>query len=158
MASKIPTSGSLEIDSTASAVEDICQQLISLLEDAHFSKDDVFAVHLALEEALINAVEHGNKMDPEKKVKIDYQINSDKVDISITDQGPGFNPEHVPDPRIGENIYKYDGRGLLLIQSFMDEVKFNKSGNCLNMIRFKDRTGSVADKDSKIQGNKTTNL
>jgi serine/threonine-protein kinase RsbW len=144
-------SGSFEIASDTSAIESICLRIISELQDANFSQDDVFAVHLALEEAITNAVKHGNKMDPDKKVKIQYKIDAEKVEISITDQGEGFSPDHVPDPRVGDNLYKYDGRGLLLIQSFMDHVEFNRSGNCLNMIRFKGSTGPLADKASKAK-------
>ncbi|MHC4265099.1 MAG: ATP-binding protein [Planctomycetota bacterium] len=144
-------SGSIEITSNTSAVEGVCQKIVSELQAANFSKDDVFAIHLALEEAITNAVKHGNKMDPDKKVKIQYEITKEKVEISITDQGDGFSPDQVPDPRVGENLYKFEGRGLLLIQSFMDQVKFNKSGNCLNMIRFKGRTGPLVDKVSKAQ-------
>ncbi|MHC4130936.1 MAG: ATP-binding protein [Planctomycetota bacterium] len=142
-------SDSIEIASIPSAVEDICLKIVSELQVANFNKDDIFAVHLALEEAITNAVKHGNKMDPDKKVKIKYKITSDKVEISITDQGDGFIPDRVPDPRVGENLYKSEGRGLLLIQSFMNQVTFNKNGNCLNMIRFKGRTGPLADKASK---------
>jgi serine/threonine-protein kinase RsbW len=139
-------SGSIEMPSTPSAVEDICQRIVPELKAADFTKDDVFAIHLALEEALTNAVKHGNKMDPAKKVKLQYKITSDKVEISIKDEGNGFNPQEVPDPRTGENLYKFEGRGLLLIQSFMDQVNFNDSGNVLNMVRFKGQTGPLADK------------
>ena len=145
----MPVSNSIEIASILSAVEDICLKIVSELQAENFNKDDIFAVHLALEEAITNAVKHGNKMDPDKKVKIQYKITSDKVEISITDQGDGFKPDQVPDPRVGENLYKFEGRGLLLIQSFMNQVTFNKSGNCLNMVRFKDRTGPLVDKASK---------
>jgi serine/threonine-protein kinase RsbW len=151
MTSKIPMTDSIEIASIPSAVEDICLKIVSELQAANFTKDDIFAVHLSLEEAVTNAVKHGNKMDPDKKVKIQYKITSDQVEISITDQGDGFKPEYVPDPRLDENLYKSEGRGLLLIQSFMNQITFNRSGNCLNMIRFKGRTSPLADKASKDQ-------
>ncbi|MHC4293085.1 MAG: ATP-binding protein [Planctomycetota bacterium] len=147
----MPISDSIEIASIPSAIEDICLKIVSELQEQNFTTDDVFSVHLALEEAITNAVKHGNKMDPDKKVKIQYKITSDKVEISITDQGDGFKPDNVPDPRVEENLYKSEGRGLLLIQSFMNQVAFNKSGNCLNMIRFKGRTSPLADKPSKAQ-------
>jgi serine/threonine-protein kinase RsbW len=150
MTAKIYMSGSAEVAGISSAVEDICQKLLSELQDAYFTEDDIFAVHLALEEAFTNAIKHGNKMDPAKKIKIQYKINSNKVEISVADQGNGFNPNQVPDPRTEENLYKSEGRGLLLIQSFMDQINFNKSGNCLNMIRFKGQRAPLADKDSKI--------
>jgi len=158
MTSQLPICNTLEISSVPTEIEKICNEIISRLGAAHFSKDDIFAVHLALEEGLINAVKHGNQMNPDKKVKVGYTINTDKIEISIEDEGRGFKPNDVPDPRLGENLYKYDGRGLLLIQSFMDEVEFNQRGNCLNMIRFKDQSGHLADKDSKVQRQKTENI
>ena len=94
-------------------------------------------VHLALEEAFLNAAQHGNKLDPTKKVKIDYALTAEEIEISITDQGGGFNPNSVPDPRSDENLYKPDGRGLLLIQSYMDTVEFNESGNRVRMVKQK---------------------
>ena len=76
----------------------MCGKILSQLQRNCFSQDDIFAVHLAVEEAFINAIRHGNKMDPTKKVKIEYLVSSDKVEIFMTDQGEGFNPEAVPDP------------------------------------------------------------
>ena len=104
-----------------------------------FGEDDIFAIHLALEEAFINAVNHGNKMDPEREVKIEYSVGADKVEISMTDEGRGFDPDVVPDPRYGENLYKIGGRGILLMRSYMDIVEFNKRGNRVRMVRYKER-------------------
>jgi len=139
MASEAPISCSLVVESRPSAIVGVCGRILSALETHDFSQDDVFAVHLALEEAFINAIRHGNKMDATKKVRIDYSVASDKVDISMTDQGDGFDPEAVPDPRIGENIYKPEGRGLFLINSYMDMVEFSESGNSVRMVRYRQR-------------------
>jgi serine/threonine-protein kinase RsbW len=128
---------SVVLGSTPSAIAGVCEWILAKLKDNNFGEDDIFAVHLALEEAFINAVKHGNKMDPSKEVKIDYSVGSDKVGISMTDQGNGFDPDSVPDPRYGENLYKTEGRGLLLIRSFMDVVEFNKRGNRVHMVRYK---------------------
>ncbi len=123
---------------TASATREVCQQILSQIRTYNYSQNDIFAIHLALEEAFTNAVKHGNKMDPNKEIKVEYAIMQDKVDISITDEGNGFDSGKVPDPRIGENLYKINGRGLFLIQSYMNEVDFNKAGNRIHMIRYKD--------------------
>lgn len=139
MLSETPISGSEMIESRLSAIRDVYGRIISNLESSGFSEDDIFAVHLALEEAFLNAIKHGNKMDPSKKVKVEYCIGSDKVEISLTDQGEGFDPEMVPDPRFGENLYKPAGRGLLLISSYMDVVEFNEHGNCVHMVRYKEK-------------------
>ena len=114
------------VESKPSAVTGVFQQIQAKLIDHNFGKDDIFAVHLTLEEAFLNAVKHGNKMDPSKKVKVEYSIDADKIEISITDQGSGFRPDAVDDPRFGENLFKPGGRGLLLMNSYMDMVKFNR--------------------------------
>jgi serine/threonine-protein kinase RsbW len=129
----------MAVESTPSAIVEVCEWILPNLKANNFSREDIFAVHLALEEAFINAIKHGNKMNPKKEVKIDYSVSSNKVEISMTDQGKGFNPEAVPDPRLGENLYKSEGRGLLLIQSYMDEVEFNKRGNCVRIVRYKEK-------------------
>jgi serine/threonine-protein kinase RsbW len=129
----------MAIASTPLAITEVCEWILPKLKAYNFSQEDIFAIHLALEEALINAVKHGNKMDPNKEVKIDYLVSSDKVEISMTDQGNGFNPEAVPDPRLGENLYKNEGRGLLLMQSYMDVVEYNKLGNRVRMVRYKEK-------------------
>jgi serine/threonine-protein kinase RsbW len=139
MAFETPIHGSIFVESKPSAICGIYKQIVSGLKDNGFGEDDVFAVHLALEEAFLNAIKHGNKMDPNKKVKVDFFVGSDKVEISVTDQGKGFNPETIPDPRLGENLYKTSGRGLLLIGSYMDFVEYNDMGNCLHMVRYKEK-------------------
>jgi serine/threonine-protein kinase RsbW len=139
MASEAPNNCSIVVDSKPSAVVEVCEQILSRLEEHNFGKDDIFAVHLTLEEAFLNAVKHGNKMDPTKKVKIDYSVDSEKVEISITDEGAGFEPESVDDPRFGEGLYEPGGRGLLLMNSYMDIVKFNENGNTVHMVRYKEK-------------------
>ena len=139
MALETPSSGSEVIESKPSAISDVYERILSNLEGNGYSEDDIFAVHLALEEAFLNAITHGNKMDPGKKVRIDYLVNVDKVEIDIMDQGEGFNPETVPDPRLGQNLYKTAGRGLLLISSYMDVVEFNEQGNRVHMVRYKEK-------------------
>ncbi|MDD5064902.1 MAG: ATP-binding protein [Phycisphaerae bacterium] len=129
----------MAIASTPLAITEVCKWILPKLKASNFSHEDIFAVHLALEEALINAIKHGNKMDPAKEVKVDYSLSSDKVEISMTDEGEGFDPEVVPDPRHGKNLYKNDGRGLLLMQSYMDVVEYNKRGNSVRMVRYKEK-------------------
>lgn len=139
MASKTTKSSSIVVESIPSLVVDVYKQILSKLEGNNFGKEDIFAVRLALQEAFSNAVRHGNKMDPTKKIKINYSVGPDKIEISITDQGDGFNPEVIPDPRAGKNIFKPEGRGLLLMRSYMDAIKFNKRGNSVYMVRYKEK-------------------
>jgi serine/threonine-protein kinase RsbW len=149
MVSRAPITFSIVVKSEPSAVVEVCEQVLSKLEANGFDKDDVFAVHLALEEAFLNAVKHGNKMDPNKEVKIDYSIDLDKIEISLTDEGNGFEPSSVADPRCGEDLYKPGGRGLLLMNSYMDVVKFNERGNSLYMVRYKEKPPLKKDRDQE---------
>ncbi|MHC4114877.1 MAG: ATP-binding protein [Planctomycetota bacterium] len=137
MASKLPIRQSLVVQSKSTAIEGVCKQILAELGANEFTEDNIFAVHLALEEAFVNAVTHGNKMDPDKKVRIEYLVNGDKIEISLTDQGDGFDANLVPDPRWGDNLYKTGGRGLFLIRSYMDIVEFNERGNRIRMVKHK---------------------
>jgi serine/threonine-protein kinase RsbW len=139
MFSNLPISRSVVVSSTPAAIAEVYKSIVPDMQAQHFSEDDIFAVHLALEEAFINAVKHGNKMEPNKAVKIDYSIEPDKIEINVTDEGSGFDPEVIPDPRYGDNLYKPTGRGMLLMRSFMDVVEYISGGNMVRMIRYKEK-------------------
>ena len=106
-----------------------------LLQSHHVSERDVFSIKLALEEALVNAIKHGNQMDRAKKVRIAYQLHPDRFDVQISDDGGGFDPGDVPDPTAFENIERPCGRGLMLMRHYMNEVTFHGSGNTLSMAK-----------------------
>jgi len=139
MASKAPNNQSVVVESTQSSVVGVSRRILSELEANNFSQEDIFAVHLALEEAFLNAMKHGNKMDPKKEIKVDYLVTPDRVEISMMDEGEGFELKAIPDPRRGENLYKTEGRGLLLMRSYMDVIEYNESGNCVRMVRYKEK-------------------
>jgi len=149
MVSKTPVKHSIVFDSILSAADEACAGVLSELKTNNFSSDDIFAVHLALQEAFINAVKHGNKLNADKKIKIKYSVSADKIEIRVSDQGQGFEPENVKDPRCGENLLKTDGRGLFLIRSYMDEVRFNKRGNCMHIVKYKSKSCSKENKNFK---------
>jgi serine/threonine-protein kinase RsbW len=86
------------------------------------SEDAAFGIDMAVREAVTNAVVHGNSQDEDKVVDIVLRSSPDAVEISVHDQGPGFNPNEVPDPTVDENILKTSGRGIFFMRSFMDEV------------------------------------
>ena len=139
MASEAPIRSSIVLESKPSSLAEPCRQILTALEEKGFSQDDTFAVHLALEEAFLNAVKHGNKMDPSKKVTLEYLVDEEKVEVRMADEGPGFNPRDMPDPREGENLYRPEGRGLLLINAYMHVAEYNERGNSLRMIRYKNK-------------------
>jgi len=150
MASEAPIQGSIVVESKPSAISLPCRQILSAMEEKGFGKDDVFAVHLAIEEAFVNAVKHGNKMDPHKTVTVDYTVDGEKVEIAVRDEGGGFDPQSIPDPRVGENLYRPEGRGLLLMSAYMHVFEYNERGNGVHMIRYKDRP--IAERGDAVAG------
>ena len=137
MVSEAPKKKIKVADNDVYTISKICQRLLDEVREKNFNSDEIFAIHLALEEAIFNAVKHGNKFDPAKSVDIDYRVTDEKCDIAVTDQGSGFSPDSLPDPRDEENLYKPCGRGVLLMKSYMDVVEFNKPGNKVHMIKYK---------------------
>ena len=109
--------------------------ILPVLENMGYGERAIFAVKLALEEAIINAIKHGNELDDTKKVQISFAIDENQVVISVKDEGEGFNPEAVPDPTTEEGLLATSGRGLALIRAYMDEIRFNETGNELTMIK-----------------------
>lgn len=142
-----PFTHSVVLESIPSAGLETCAKILAELKANKFDKDNIFAVQLAIEEAFTNAVKHGNKMDPSKEVKIEYSVTPEKVDVCISDQGTGFVPDKIADPRYGDNLYKTGGRGLFLIRSYMDTVEFNERGNCLRMVKFKRKPPAASDEN-----------
>src|SRR5438034_8293187 len=101
----------LTIASEPSEVQRIQAQIEGQLKQHHFEDRDIFSIRLALEEALVNAIKHGNQLDRSKKVHIQCMIQGERFEIGIADEGPGFNPEEVPDPLCDENLERPCGRG-----------------------------------------------
>lgn len=114
------------------------ERIVALLEQMGYSQKDVFGVKLALEEALVNAIKHGNGMDPNKRVRVNCQVNQQEARITITDEGPGFDPESVPDPTDDENIEKPGGRGIMLMKAFMSTVEYGKNGNEVLLVKIRE--------------------
>lgn len=85
-------------------------------------------------EALANAILYGNRSDPAKTIRVDVALEPDKVVIQVADEGPGFDPERVPDPTRPENLEQPGGRGLFLIRNLMDETDYNDRGNVVRMV------------------------
>ena len=90
---------------------------------------DLFSLEMALEETMVNAVQHGNDSDPAKKVHFDCGVCADRVYARVEDEGEGFNVDEVDDPTDPENLMKASGRGVLLIKHFASRVQWNDRGN-----------------------------
>jgi serine/threonine-protein kinase RsbW len=110
------------------------QDHISQLLQSRCAHDhDVFSIKLALEEAIINAMKHGNQMDRSKSVRVSYRLLPDRFEVEVSDEGAGFDPCDVPDPTAVENLERPCGRGLMLMRHYMSEVVFRGAGNCVVM-------------------------
>lgn len=121
------------IPSDVGAGQAVQERIVRLLEELNYPSRDVFGVRLALEEALANAMKHGNGMDPTKTVRIGCRIGPDKLRIEIEDEGQGFALNEVPDPTEEENLDKPSGRGIMLMQAFLTLVEYNDVGNCVTL-------------------------
>ena len=135
------------IDSDTVQGQRIQSDIVTLAQTCDFSEPEVFAIRLAVEEALVNAIKHGNGSDPSKKVRIEYEIDPDHVRIRIEDEGPGFDPEEVPDPTDPEYLERPCGRGLMLMRHYMSHVEFSQRGNCVEMLKKKGDLPNGSDED-----------
>jgi len=107
----------MTIASDYTDAREVQRLIIDEIERAGFDPDTQFGIKLALEEAIINAIKHGNKLNKQKQVHVEWRVTPQMVEIAIEDEGPGFDRSSVPDPTDEVNIEKLTGRGILLIES-----------------------------------------
>lgn len=107
----------------------LLDELLDQLATLGWGRRDIFGVHLAVDEALINAILHGNALDASKHVRFCCWLSPEKVRVEIIDEGPGFDPDALPDPTDAEHLDRPGGRGVLLMRSFMSLVEFHNQGN-----------------------------
>lgn len=108
-------------------------RILDLIAEHGFTERDVFGIRLSLEEAIVNAIKHGNKYDASKSVRIAWKLHEGELFVEIEDQGQGFDPADVPDPTAPENLDRPSGRGLMLMRNFMDAVMYSDKGNFVAM-------------------------
>jgi len=107
----------------------LLDELLHQLEVLNWGSHDIFGVHLAVDEALVNAILHGNASDETKRVRFSCWVSPEKVRVEIVDEGPGFDPDSLPDPTIPSRLECPCGRGVMLMRSFMSRVEFHDRGN-----------------------------
>ena len=125
----------LWIPNDTAEAREVQERIIGLMEQNAWPMRECFGVRLALEEAMVNAIKHGNRMESDKQVFIACELTAEEIMVVIEDQGEGFKPEDVPDPTEDENLENPGGRGIMLIRSFMNAVAYNDRGNRLTMIK-----------------------
>ena len=124
MADSITSRVSFTLDSSLNSVDKVEQTAEQYAERAGFDEDTVPHIAMAVREAAVNAVVHGNGYDPSKHVTVSFETTAQSLIVRVADQGMGLDPDTVPDPLAPENILRGSGRGIFLIRAFMDEVNF----------------------------------
>jgi len=112
-------------------------EILNALQQHGWSVNDKFSIQMAMEEAVMNAIKHGNGCDPTKMVDINLGFDAQTFEATITDCGCGFDPEKVPDPTADENLGRTCGRGVMLMKNFVDSVEYNELGNQVRLKKTK---------------------
>lgn len=110
------------------------RRVMDALARHHYAEASKFAVRLALEEAVVNAFKHGSRGIPNPRVEFRYNVGDREVTLQVTDPGPGFKPDTLPDPTAPENIERPGGRGVMLMKAFMSRIEYNDQGNQITMV------------------------
>jgi serine/threonine-protein kinase RsbW len=121
------------IPSDLTAGHQVLSELIERLGSEDWNTREIFGIRLALEEAVVNAIRHGNALDANKHVRVECRSTAEKIWVKIADQGPGFDPAAVPDCTDDEHICCPNGRGIMLMRNFMSRVEYNAKGNVVEM-------------------------
>jgi serine/threonine-protein kinase RsbW len=142
---------SYTMDSTLETVDSAEQAASRIAAESGFDEDEVMGISMAVREAAVNAVLHGNAYDPDKKVILDFETIGNDLIITIRDQGAGLDPNKIPDPLSPENLLKTSGRGIFLIRSFMDEVHIQPSqtGTAIKLVKHVHGTSAGAKEASQ---------
>ena len=124
-----------QVLSELSQVHKASGEVLSFLKPLELSEAQVFDIRLCVEEALVNAIKYGNRQRKELPVDVEAEYDDDQIRIRVQDQGSGFQPGVLPDCTEGENKSRGHGRGVYLMHQLMDEVRYNKTGNSLLMVK-----------------------
>jgi serine/threonine-protein kinase RsbW len=124
-----------ELPSDLALMNGVLQYLLDRVSRLGVIKPERSNLFVALDEAFVNAVKHGNKNDPAKLVRITAELSSHEACFTVEDEGEGFNVQDIPDPCDPTNLFKSSGRGVLLIYNIMDEVEYNAQGNRVKMVK-----------------------
>jgi len=127
-----------EVPSIIGLMDGVLEYLMKRVEKLGVVKPEKSNLFVALDEAFVNAVKHGNKFDLTKMVRISVDLSPEKASFTIEDEGEGFDVGKIPDPTDPENLFKTSGRGVMFIYNIMDEVKYNSRGNRLTMVKLND--------------------
>lgn len=123
----------ITIQSCFTSAKQVEDEVVRNAKACGYDAESIFALRLSIEEALTNAIRHGNGEDSSKEVCIRYLVTNDRIDVYIADEGEGFDPSNIPDPTLEENLQKASGRGIMLMRAYMSAVEYNKMGNEIHL-------------------------
>lgn len=123
----------IKFRSESSHIRESSSRILDYLSRYEIGDSAAFEIKLCVEEAVRNAIVHGNKSDPKRQVHISYWVDDNILNIEVEDEGQGFNHEAVKDPTKEENLLRNSGRGVYLIKKLMDDVRYNSAGNKVSM-------------------------
>jgi len=129
----------LDLESRLEVLPDVQTALDRITEAAGMNSDAAINVGVAVRESVVNAIKHGNGFDAAKQVHVSLIVDDDALEIVVRDEGTGFDPDSVPDPFAEENLLKPDGRGMLMMKSFMDAVQFTFPASGGTVVRMRKR-------------------
>jgi serine/threonine-protein kinase RsbW len=115
----------------ASLIARVCDAMAA----AGYGSQDLFAFRLALDEAISNAIIHGNRRDATREVTVSYRVSATRIVATVQDEGQGFDLANIPDPLAPENFEQPSGRGILLMRHYTTRLRFNQIGNCVTLCR-----------------------
>jgi len=125
----------LTIPSTPTGRQEAEAAIMEKVNASGFSEEACFSIRLAVEEAVVNAIKHGNRFDRDKKVLIRFGCNDNTFTLTVKDEGQGFDLSTIPDPTAPENITLPYGRGIMLMNAYMDRVAFSPKGNEVTLVK-----------------------
>jgi serine/threonine-protein kinase RsbW len=127
----------LKIESKMANLRIIENAIDEITNTIGINQDNYGKILVATLEAVNNAITHGNKFNPSKMVLVEISVENNEMEVTITDEGKGFNPANIPDPTKPENIEELSGRGVFLMTKLADSISFNERGNSVKM-KFKE--------------------
>lgn len=119
----------IELSSRPENLSEIEKFVDEFLQNISINEELYGKIYLAVVEAANNAIFHGNKQDPQKLVKVNFELQNKQLTVDVIDMGDGFDYENLPDPTLPENIEKPNGRGVFIISNLSDKLEFNEVGN-----------------------------
>jgi serine/threonine-protein kinase RsbW len=138
------------LNSTLDSVDDAEQLVLGVAAEAGFEEEDLHKISMAVRETVVNAVVHGNRYSAHKKVHVRVSAAKGRLEVNVGDEGNGFDPASLPDPLATENLLHQSGRGLLLVQAFVDEFQIQRlapAGTEVKLVKY-------LTQESQLKGNR----